>query len=127
MVPTAGAEKDGAIIKRSNKVFTKKNSKPLIYGLVLAASLGIGIARAGADDEEENSTSTLTLEGYCHQTFPAIRPETLGTDHPQLQDPSSGGMIDFYGPCDHNPLSKDEVDHQEHDQLVRRLKNWAEF
>lgn len=107
-------------------MFTKKNSKPLIYGLVLATSLGLGIARADADDEEV-STSTLTLEGYCHQTFPAIRPETLGTDHPQLQDPSSGDMIDFYGPCDHDPLSKDEVDHQEHDQLVRRLKNWAEF
>ena len=107
-------------------MFTTKNSKLLVYGLILAISLGIGVARAGADDEDV-STSTLTLEGYCHLQFPAIRSETLGTANPQLKDPSDGDMIDFYGPCDHDPLSKDEVDHQEHDQLVRRLKNWAEF
>ena len=46
---------------------------------------------------------------YCHLKFPAIRPETLGSAKPQLQDSSSGDVIDFYGPCDHDPVGFDEV------------------
>jgi hypothetical protein len=32
--------------------------------------------------------------------FPAIRPETLDSDHPQLERPDAGDVIDFYGACD---------------------------
>ena len=32
--------------------------------------------------------------------FPAIRPRTLDTDHPQLKRPDTGDVIDFYGACD---------------------------
>jgi hypothetical protein len=39
-------------IKREPKMFTGKNSKYLICGLVLATSLGVGISRAVADDED---------------------------------------------------------------------------
>jgi hypothetical protein len=100
-------------------MFTKKNSKPLIYGLILATSLGIGVARAAADDEDV-STSTLTLEGYCHLRFPAIQGRTLSSDHPQLKSEDSGDMVDFYGPCDHDPLGKDEVDRQKQELEIRR-------
>ena len=110
-------------------MFTIKNSKPLIYGVIFAATLGAGIARAMADEETipDVSATPLSAENYCHLQFPAISPDTLGTDHPQLEDPSSGDIIDFYGPCDHNPLGKDEVEQQEQDQLVRGLRNWADF
>jgi len=46
---------------------------------------------------------------YCHLKFPAIKEETLSWDRPVLKDPSEGDIIDFYGPCDHDPLSRDEV------------------
>ncbi|HEX2522232.1 MAG TPA: hypothetical protein VHP35_08905, partial [Terriglobia bacterium] len=46
---------------------------------------------------------------YGHLKFPAIREETLGSDHPVLKDASSGDIIDFYGPLDHDPLGADEV------------------
>jgi hypothetical protein len=46
---------------------------------------------------------------YCHLKFPAIRKETLYWDRPVLTDPSEGDIIDFYGPCDHDPLGKEEV------------------
>jgi len=49
---------------------------------------------------------------YCHLKFPAIREETLGTNRPVLKDPSEGDIIDFYGPCDHDPLGKAEVNSQ---------------
>jgi hypothetical protein len=44
--------------------------------------------------------------------FPAIREETLDWDHPVLKDSTSGDIVDFYGPCDHDPLGKEEVQDQ---------------
>ena len=46
---------------------------------------------------------------FCHLKFPAIREETLSSDRPVLKDPSEGDIIDFYGPCDHDPLGRAEV------------------
>jgi hypothetical protein len=43
---------------------------------------------------------------YCHLKFPPIDPATLSSSKPQL---AKSGEIDFYGPCDHDPLSYDEV------------------
>jgi hypothetical protein len=104
-------------------MFTPKNAKPLLYGLVFAASLGLGVARAGADDEDmskDTPTEPLTLEGYCHLRFPAIQGRTLASDHPQLKSPDSGDIIDYYGPCDHDPLGQDEVNRQKQELEMRR-------
>jgi len=49
---------------------------------------------------------------YCHLKFPAIREDTLYSDHPVLKGPSDGDIIDFYGPCDHDPLGKEEIEAQ---------------
>jgi hypothetical protein len=46
---------------------------------------------------------------YCHLRFPAIREDTFSWPRPVLKDPSEGDIIDFYGPCDHDPLGKDEI------------------
>ena len=46
---------------------------------------------------------------FCHLKFPAIREDTLGTDRPVLKDPSEGDIIDFCGPCNHDPLGRAEV------------------
>jgi hypothetical protein len=43
---------------------------------------------------------------YCHLHFPPIDPGTLSSAKPQL---AKSGEIDFYGPCDHDPLGYDEV------------------
>ena len=43
---------------------------------------------------------------YCHLKFPPIDPGTLASAKPQL---AKSGEIDFYGPCDHDPLGYDEV------------------
>ena len=52
-------------------------------------------ASSGSNLQEE-----LTPGSYCHLKFPAIREETLSSDHPVLLDPSDGDIIDYYGPCD---------------------------
>jgi hypothetical protein len=35
---------------------------------------------------------------------------TLGDDQPAQQDPKTGAVIDFYGPCGEDPLGKDQVE-----------------
>jgi hypothetical protein len=78
--------------------------------LLLAGSLGVGSALAAAAGVISNE---VIIPGvYCHLTFPAIREETLIGDRPVLKDPGSGDIIDFYGPCDHDPLGKDEIESQ---------------
>jgi len=52
---------------------------------------------------------------YCHLRFLAIRPETFSWPRPELMDPSEGDIIDFYGPCDHDPLGRAEIQRQRDD------------
>lgn len=106
-------------------MFTIKKAKPAICALMLTSALVVGIAQARASDEGIISKTSDSEGGYCHLTFPAIRPETLGTNHPQLKSAAEGDIIDFYGSCDHDPLGKDEVENQEHDQLIRGLRNYG--
>ena len=58
---------------------------------------------------------------FCHLRFPAIREDSLFTDRPVLKDPSEGDIIDFYGPCNHDPLSRVEVLRQRAD--ARRFRD----
>jgi hypothetical protein len=79
-----------------------------------------GIASAAGDNII--SKTALSDGSYCHLKFPAIREETLASSHPILQDSDSGEIIDFYGPCDHDPLGKEEIQSQklEHQHRFER-------
>ena len=44
---------------------------------------------------------------YCHLKFPQIDPGTLSSTKPQLS--KAGSMVDFYGPCDYDPVGYEEV------------------
>ena len=57
------------------------------------------------------SKATLS-ENYCHLKFPAIQEETLYWDRPVLKDSTDGDIIDFYGPCNYDPLGKSEIERQ---------------
>src|SRR5262245_37006791 len=59
---------------------------------------------------------------YCHLKFPAIREDTLFSDRPVLKDASEGDIIDFYGPCDYDPLGRESILRQqfEHKQRMRK-------
>jgi hypothetical protein len=58
---------------------------------------------------------------FCNLKFPAIKEDTLTSDRPVLKDPSENDIVDFYGPCDHNPLGKEEVQRQKGD--IQREKH----
>ena len=53
---------------------------------------------------------------YCHLKFPAIARHTLGNDQPEL---SSSDVIDFYGPCDENPLGQNQIQTQKLEDQLR--------
>jgi hypothetical protein len=74
--------------------------------VLLMGSLGAGAARA-ADGILEKKPDVAG--SYCHMKFPAIDETTLYTDHPVLKSADSGDIIDFYGPCDEDPLGKNQV------------------
>jgi hypothetical protein len=61
---------------------------------------------------------------FCHLKFPGIREDTLSWNRPVLKDPSEGDIIDFYGPCDYDPLGKEEIGRQKRD--VQRYRDYLE-
>jgi hypothetical protein len=99
-----------------------KIATSFLAALVLVGSLGASNAFAAAEGVISNAT--LTPGSYCHLTFPAIREETLSSDRPVLKDPSTGDIIDFYGPCDTDPLEEDQVQQQRLELQHRRDRNF---
>ena len=62
---------------------------------------------------------------YCHLKFPAITENTLFSDRPVLKDPSDGDIRDFYGPCDYDPLGKEEIQRQRADHRRERQRDYG--
>ncbi|MBI4488363.1 MAG: hypothetical protein HY694_04705 [Deltaproteobacteria bacterium] len=95
---------------------------PLLVVFLLEALVFSAAPVGGA--EGIISKGSTPMANYCHLKFPAIREETLYWDRPVLKDPSEGDIIDFYGPCDHDPLGKEEILRQREDWR-RRLRREA--
>jgi hypothetical protein len=81
----------------------------------LSAALLIGGFVAASDADVVSKAESTN---YCHLRFPAITDESLGTDHPVLKGSDAGDIIDFYGPCDENPVGQDQVAAQKLDQQL---------
>lgn len=94
-------------------------SKLFFLSAILALSLGLGIVHAWAVEGVVLKEAVGGVGGdYCHLKFPAIEPASLASDHPVLQKADTGDMIDYYGPCDHDPLGKEEITKQLHDKQL---------
>ena len=88
-----------------------KNFKSLVGVALLGTVLGISNAPAIAFDslfEAEVSS------GYSHRQYPAL---DENFDRPIFQDYGSLDIIDYYGPCDHDPLREQEV--------RNHMRNWS--
>ena len=97
-------------------MFKIHHSKPIVYGLIVATTCAVGTARSWAGDGVLSKTPAVN-GSYCHLKFPAIRSSTLETDHPQSKSSSTGGLVDYYGPCDHDSVGPDEVQREKHDSI----------
>ena len=89
-------------------------------GLLFLGSLG-AVNSAIAEDDGIISKQEFTPGSYCHEKFRAMRPSTLGTDHPTLKSSESGDVIDYYGSCDESPVGQDQI----HAQKMDAQHRWA--
>jgi hypothetical protein len=85
-----------------------KKIKVLVWVVLLLGNFGLTEAPSWAAQGVIYKAAAAS-GNYCHLKFSAIRPNTLYWDRPVLRDPSDGDIIDFYGPCDYDPLSKEEI------------------
>ena len=85
-----------------------KSMKLVVWVLFLGGTIGLGATWARAEDVI--SKDVLTEGSYCHTKFESIREETLASSQPLLKD--TDDIVDFYGPCNHDPVGKEEIQSQ---------------
>jgi hypothetical protein len=83
-----------------------KKAISLLANLLMSSTLLWGVPTARG--EEVILKAAADNAGYCHLKFPPIREDSLSWDRPVLNE-NAGNSIDFYGPCDHDPLGQDEI------------------
>ncbi|HXF76237.1 MAG TPA: hypothetical protein VNN13_09120 [Methylomirabilota bacterium] len=97
-----------------------KKFLPILSAIVFAGSL------AGSALVADGVLFRQDAGDYCHMKFPAIRPRTLDTDHPQLKSANSGDVIDYYGPCEESPTGRDQVIKQQQEEELRFDRNYED-
>ena len=85
-----------------------KNMKLVVWVLFLGGAIGLGGTWSRAEDVI--SKDVLTEGSYCHTKFESIREDTLASSQPVLKD--TDDIVDFYGPCNHDPVGKEEIQSQ---------------
>lgn len=75
---------------------------------LLCAMLGLGAAPAVADNGV--LFKVVVSDGYCHMQFRAMEENSYLS--PRFQPAGSTDIIDYYGPCDHDPLGREEAQDQ---------------
>ena len=95
-----------------------------LAALVLIGSWGASSNVLAADSKAPGAEGILlkeeyVLDSYCHQKLPAIRESSLAGDHPVL---SAEEKIDFYGPCNQDPVGKDQLTKQRLENSERKSR-----
>jgi hypothetical protein len=85
-----------------------KSIKLIVTVVALTGALGLRAVSTRA--ETVISKDVLTDGSYCHAKFESIREDTLASVQPIPKDVDD--IIDFYGPCNHDPLGKEEIQSQ---------------
>jgi hypothetical protein len=97
-----------------------RTARLLLASLLLTGSLGAINSVIAADSDGYIEKVPLSVGNYCHEKFPAIEQQTLGTNDPTLRNDQD--VIDYYGPCDEKPTGKD----QQHQQQVEEENRWQQ-
>lgn len=89
-----------------------KSFKLMVGVPLLAAVLGFSTAPALASDF---LFKTEVSPGYCHMQYPALDDNF---DRPRLQSMDTLDIVDYYGPCNHDPLGREAVENQRIDAWI---------
>jgi hypothetical protein len=100
------------------------NRRLWLSALCLTGAIGLGGGSAGAQGIV--SKQAVGNSNYCHMKFESIQQRTLGSRHPALNDSDSNDIVDYYGPCDHDPLGQDEIRAQARDSWRRSIREYGE-
>ena len=84
-----------------------KNRVSLLCNLLLSSTLFWGVPSVEAE-ELISIVPADTTATYCHLKFPTMHQHSLSWEQPVL-DSTAGNMVDFYGPCDYDPVGADEI------------------
>lgn len=106
-----------------------KLATSFLAALLLTGTLGAfnnAMATGATAKDGILSIDDLGSDPYCHEKFPAIRESSLNDEQPVLQDSMTGDVIDFYGPCDENPVGKDQVREQKLDDQRLRDRGYSD-
>ncbi len=95
-----------------------------LAALFFIGAWGASSHALGADSKAPGAAGVLLKEeyvvgSYCHQKLPAIRESSLAGERPVV---SAEETIDFYGPCNQDPLGKDQLAAQRLENSDRRSK-----
>jgi hypothetical protein len=90
-----------------------KKTISLLTNLLLASTLFWAVPSVNGEvvGGQEIVKEAADSAGYCHMKFPPMREGSLSWEQPVF-DEAAGNTVDFYGPCDHNPLGADEINAQ---------------
>ncbi len=97
-----------------------KSIKLLLSAMALTGALGLSAVSGRA--ETVISKDVFVDGSYCHTKFESIREDTFASAQPILKDVDD--IIDFYGPCDHDPLGKEEIQSQKIEMQHRFEKEY---
>jgi len=100
--------------KRKKGGEVMKSLKANLSMLLVVGVLGTSGATLAADGVVVEGQ--LNPGNYCHEKFPAIAERSLGDSQPQLKQPNTGDVVDYYGPCDEDPTGKDQIASQKLEQ-----------
>ena len=102
-----------------------KKVKIFLAALVLVGSAAAASPLRAADGVI--SKEELTPGSYCHMEFPAVEAKSLASDKPVPKDASSGDIIDYYGPCNENPVGQDQAQEQRLDYDHHWITNYLDY
>ena len=89
----------------------------LFIGAWGASSHALGQDTKAPDPQGILLKDAYAVGSYCHEKVPAISESSLAGDHPAL---SAEEKIDSYGPCNQDPLGKDQMAKQRLESSDRR-------
>lgn len=97
-----------------------KRTSAILGGFVLIASFGFSTSGGAHVDAGVTAKKgvvhahRLGDTNYCHLKFTPVDRATIGSAQPTLLNPMYKVLVDFYGPCDYDPLGKVEIERQKH-------------